>query len=225
MKNTITLFLFLLAAFFLFSFLMRSQAKTKQVPPLVKNTSLMNTTNGELEVATFGAGCFWCVEAIFDELKGVESVVSGFSGGKVKNPTYKEVISGRTGHAEVTQIKYDPNVITFSELLEVFWSTHDPTTLNRQGNDVGTQYRSAIFYHNAEQKELAQFYLKQLQEQKVFDRPIVTEIVAFEAFYEAENYHQDYFALNPNQGYCRVVIAPKVEKFRKVFKEKLKTSN
>ncbi|MBX2845518.1 MAG: peptide-methionine (S)-S-oxide reductase MsrA [Saprospiraceae bacterium] len=185
----------------------------------------MNTTNGELEVATFGAGCFWCVEAIFDELKGVESVVSGFSGGKVKNPTYKEVISGRTGHAEVTQIKYDPNVITFSELLEVFWSTHDPTTLNRQGNDVGTQYRSAIFYHNAEQKELAQFYLKQLQEQKVFDRPIVTEIVAFEAFYEAENYHQDYFALNPNQGYCRVVIAPKVEKFRKVFKEKLKTSN
>lgn len=175
-----------------------------------------------LEVATFGNGCFWCTEAIFQQLNGVEKVVSGYSGGKVKNPTYKEVCSGLTGHAEVIQITYDPNKISFDELLEVFWKTHDPTTLNRQGADEGTQYRSAVFYHNDEQKRLAAEYRKKLDASGAFDNPIVTEITAFTEFYPAEDYHQNYFNLNGTAPYCSYVIQPKVEKFQKVFKSKLK---
>jgi len=180
-----------------------------------------NKTNG-LQVATFGNGCFWCTEAIFQRLNGVEKVVSGYSGGKVKNPTYKEVCSGLTGHAEVIQITYDAKKISFDELLEVFWKTHDPTTLNRQGADEGTQYRSAVFYHTDEQKRLAEEYKKKLDASGAFDNPIVTEITPFTAFYPAEDYHQNYFNLNGTQPYCSFVIQPKVEKFEKVFKSKLK---
>jgi peptide-methionine (S)-S-oxide reductase len=187
-----------------------------------KNNTLMNDTTQQLDTATLGAGCFWCVEAVFQDLKGVKSVKSGYTGGKIKNPTYKEVCSGLTGHAEVAQIIYDPAVISFDELLEVFWQTHDPTTLNRQGADVGTQYRSAVFYHNEEQKKLAEAYKQKLNEAKVFDNPIVTEISPLTEFYVAEDYHQNYYNLNGEQGYCRMVIRPKVEKFKKVFKDKLK---
>lgn len=180
------------------------------------------SVEGKTDTATFGAGCFWCVEAIFQELKGVHSVKSGYAGGFVKNPSYKEVCTGRTGHAEVAQIVYDPSVISFEELLEVFWKTHDPTTLNRQGADVGTQYRSAVFFHNEEQKEKAAFYMKKLDESGAFQNPIVTTIEPYENYYEAEDYHQDYYNNNGSQGYCRMVIEPKVEKFRKAFSEKLK---
>jgi peptide-methionine (S)-S-oxide reductase len=175
-----------------------------------------------LQIATFGSGCFWCTEAIFERLNGVVKVESGYSGGKVENPTYEEVCTGTTGHAEVTQVTYDPSIITFDELLEVFWKTHDPTTLNRQGNDVGTQYRSVIFYHDEEQKELAVKYKAELDKSGVWDNPIVTEISPFINFYSAEKYHQDYYNNNPNQGYCTFVITPKVEKFEKIFKDKLK---
>ena len=175
-----------------------------------------------LQVATFGNGCFWCTEAIFQRLNGVDKVVSGYSGGKVKNPTYKEVCSGLTGHAEVIQITYDPKKITFDELLEVFWKTHDPTTLNRQGADEGTQYRSAVFYHSEEQKSLATEYRKKLDASGAFNNPIVTEITPFSEFYPAEDYHQNYFNLNGTAPYCSFVIQPKIEKFQKVFKSKLK---
>ena len=174
------------------------------------------------EIATFGAGCFWCVEVIFQNLEGVTKVVSGYSGGKVENPTYKEVCEGNTGHAEVVQIHYDPEKISYESLLEVFWKTHDPTTLNRQGNDVGPQYRSVIFYHNAKQKELAEYYLKKLDESGAYDQPVVTEIEPFKNFYEAEDYHQDFYDLNPQVPYCKFVIEPKLEKFKKVFQDKLK---
>lgn len=174
------------------------------------------------KVATFGTGCFWCTEAIFAELEGVDSVISGYSGGKTKNPTYKQICTGTTGHAEVVQITYDPKKISFEELLEVFWKTHDPTTLNRQGADIGTQYRSAIFYHDDEQKKLAEHFKKKLDDAKAFENPIVTEITKFEKFYPAEDYHQNYNQFNGNQPYCRAVIAPKLEKFRKVFANKLK---
>jgi peptide-methionine (S)-S-oxide reductase len=174
------------------------------------------------EIATFGAGCFWCVEVIFQNLEGVTKVVSGYSGGKVENPTYKQVCEGNTGHAEVVQIHYDPKKISYESLLEVFWKTHDPTTLNRQGNDVGTQYRSVIFYHNAKQKELAEYYLKKLDESGAFDQPVVTEIEPFKSFYEAEDYHQNFYDLNPQVPYCKFVIEPKLEKFKKVFHDKLK---
>lgn len=176
----------------------------------------------KIEIATFGAGCFWCVEAVFQELQGVESVKPGYMGGKTDNPTYKEVCSGTTGHAEVAQIAYDPEKISFDKLLEVFWYTHDPTTLNRQGADVGTQYRSVIFYHNEEQKKKAELYLKKLEELNVFTKPIVTEISESSKFYLAEDYHNDYYSNNPDQGYCRMVIKPKVEKFRKAFEKELK---
>jgi len=175
-----------------------------------------------LQVATFGNGCFWCTEAIFQRLNGVDKVVSGYSGGKVKNPTYKEVCSGLTGHAEVIQITYDPKKITFDELLEVFWKTHDPTTLNRQGADEGTQYRSAVFYHSEEQKNLTTEYRKKLDASGAFNNPIVTEITPFSEFYPAEDYHQNYFNLNGTAPYCSFVIQPKIEKFQKVFKSKLK---
>lgn len=184
-------------------------------------TTSKNMSN-ELQTATFGAGCFWCTEAVFLKVEGVESVVSGYSGGKVKNPTYREVCSGLTGHAEVTQIKFDPKKVSFESLLEVFWNTHDPTTLNKQGADEGTQYRSVVFYHNEEQRKVAEQYKAQLEKSGVYKSPIVTEISSFTNFYPAEDYHQNYFALNPNQGYCQYVIRPKVEKFKKQFASKLK---
>ncbi len=174
------------------------------------------------ETATFGTGCFWCTEAVFQELKGVYKVTSGYSGGSVKNPSYEEVCTGTTGHAECLQIVYDPAVISFKELLEVFWEAHDPTTLNRQGNDVGTQYRSVIFYHNEEQKKLATEYKEKLDKSGAYNSPIVTEITPFASFYAAEDYHQDYYRLHGSQPYCTFVIRPKVEKFEKVFKDKLK---
>jgi len=174
------------------------------------------------EMATLGAGCFWCVEAIFQNLDGVTSVVSGYSGGCVENPTYKEVCSGETGHAEVCQLTYDPNKISFEDLLEVFWSIHDPTTLNRQGADIGTQYRSAIFYHNDKQKESAEKLKKELNESGAFENEIVTEIVPAEKFYPAEDYHQNYFDENKSAPYCSFVIKPKLEKFKKAFNDKLK---
>ncbi|MCK5168900.1 MAG: peptide-methionine (S)-S-oxide reductase MsrA [Bacteroidales bacterium] len=178
--------------------------------------------NKPMELATFGTGCFWCTEAIFQQLKGVESAVSGYSGGLVKNPTYKEVCTGETGHAEVIQITFAPEIITYKELLEVFWQTHDPTTLNRQGADIGTQYRSVIFYHNTEQKEMAEEYKKKLDEAGIYNNPIVTEISSYSTFYKAEDYHQNYYNNNKSQSYCSFVITPKIEKFRKVFKDKLK---
>ena len=182
-----------------------------------------NVNSQELQVATFGAGCFWCVEAVFENVTGVHSVTSGFAGGTVKNPPYLEVVSGRTGHAEVCQIKFDPQKVSYDELLEVFWKTHDPTTLNRQGPDRGTQYRSIVLYHNDEQKRLAEDYKKRLDQSGAWNDPIVTEITRFTDFYKAEEEHQDYFRRNPNQAYCRVVIRPKVAKFKKVFRDKLKT--
>ncbi len=175
-----------------------------------------------LETATLGGGCFWCTEAVYKELKGVVDVKPGYSGGTIKNPSYKEVCTGRTGHAEVVQITFDPSVVSFSDILEVFFMTHDPTTLNRQGNDVGTQYRSVIFYHSEKQKETAEKVIQLFKEEKVYDKPIVTEVSEFSVFYPAEDYHFDYFENNPNQPYCQYVIVPKIEKFRKIFKDQLK---
>lgn len=175
-----------------------------------------------MEIATLGNGCFWCTEAIFQHIKGVQKVESGYTGGADPNPTYKDVCKGTTGHAEVLQITFDPKIVTYKELLEVFWQTHDPTTLNRQGNDVGTQYRSAVFYHSEEQKIEAEKYKNALNESETFTDSIVTEITAFEKFYPAEDYHQNYYAENGSQPYCNFVIRPKVEKFRKVFHDKLK---
>ncbi|MEZ5105705.1 MAG: peptide-methionine (S)-S-oxide reductase MsrA [Draconibacterium sp.] len=175
-----------------------------------------------LETATLGGGCFWCTEAVYKELKGVVDVKPGYSGGTIKNPSYKEVCTGRTGHAEVVQITFDPSVVSFSDILEVFFMTHDPTTLNRQGNDVGTQYRSVIFYHSEKQKETAEKVIRLFKEEKVYDKPIVTEVSEFSVFYPAEDYHFDYFENNPNQPYCQYVIVPKIEKFRKIFKDQLK---
>ncbi len=177
---------------------------------------------GNMDTATFGAGCFWCVEAVFQQIKGVEKVVSGYSGGTIKNPGYKEICTGRTGHAEVCQIIYDPKQVSFKELLEAFWQTHDPTTLNRQGADSGTQYRSAIFYHNGLQREEAEYYKKQLNESGAFANPIVTEISEFSVFYPAEDYHQNYYNQNGDQPYCQYVIRPKIEKFKKAFEGRLK---
>ena len=174
------------------------------------------------EVATLGAGCFWCVEAIYQQLEGVVKVESGYSGGQVAHPTYEEVCTGRTGHAEVIQVTFDPQKISFKELLEVFFRTHDPTTLNRQGADVGTQYRSAIFYHSEEQRKTAEAVKQETDAAKIWDDPIVTEIARFDAFYKAEEYHQNYYNQNANQPYCRMVINPKLSKFKKEFKNKLK---
>lgn len=174
-----------------------------------------------MEISTLATGCFWCTEALFQQLNGVKSVVSGYSGGHVENPSYEEVITGQTGHAEVCKIEYDPEQISFEELLKVFFNTHDPTTLNRQGNDVGPQYRSAIFYHNESQREIAERVKSELDASGTWKNPIVTEITPFQKFYPAEDYHQNYFRNNPNQGYCRYIIAPKLQKFEKVFKLKL----
>ncbi len=173
-------------------------------------------------IAVFGTGCFWCSEAVFTELKGVLEIKPGYMGGDPARATYKAVCEGDTGHAEVSRITFDPNVISFGELLEVFWKTHDPTSLNRQGGDVGTQYRSVIFFANAEQKAITLEQKERLDKSGAWDRPIVTEVVPLEEFFPAENYHHDYFANNPDQGYCRMVIQPKMEKFRKAFKDKLK---
>lgn len=178
--------------------------------------------NPNLETATLGGGCFWCLEAVYDNLQGVVDVVSGYSGGRRPNPTYEQVSTGYTGHAEVVQLKFNPSEITFREILEVFFSIHDPTTLNRQGTDVGTQYRSIILYHDDRQKEITGDTIRELEEQKVWPRPIVTQVEPFEAFYPAEEYHQEYYVKNPYAGYCMVVIAPKLAKFRQKYAERLK---
>ncbi|MCC6330111.1 MAG: peptide-methionine (S)-S-oxide reductase MsrA [Acidobacteria bacterium] len=175
-----------------------------------------------METATLGAGCFWCVEAVFDDLQGVEDVVSGYSGGDNDNPTYQEVCAGTTGHAEVIQIKFDPEAISFADILRVFFAVHDPTQLNRQGNDIGTSYRSAIFYHDEGQKNTANQVIEEITDEGLYDKPIVTEVTAFDKFWPAENYHQEYFANNPNQPYCAAVVAPKVAKFRQKFVSRLK---
>lgn len=210
----------IIVSIMLFSGLSCGQQKGIENP-----TTTMSTTSQEqqgLQLATFGNGCFWCTEAIFQRVDGVSKVVSGYTGGKVKNPTYKEVCSGLTGHAEVIQLTYDPKKISFEELLEIFWQTHDPTTLNKQGADVGTQYRSAVFYHNEEQRKLALEYKIKLDESGAFDNPIVTEISPIGDFYLAEDYHQNYYNLNGNAPYCSYVIQPKLDKFKKVFANKLK---
>ena len=185
---------------------------------ITKKSNMLNN----LEIATLANGCFWCTEAIFQQLNGVESVTSGYSGGIIKNPTYKEISTGTTGHAEVIQITFNPKVITFQEILDVFFSTHDPTTLNRQGYDKGTQYRSAVFYHSEEQKNTTEKFIVDLDQAKVFENPIVTEVTKFDVFYEAEAYHQNYYNNNKTQGYCMAVINPKLEKFIKKYKSKLK---
>lgn len=187
-----------------------------------KKKSVNMKENTSLETATFGSGCFWCTEAIFLNVEGVEKVVSGYTGGRVKNPTYKEVCSGLTGHAEVVQLTFDPLVVSYDQLLEIFWQTHDPTTLNQQGADVGTQYRSVVYYHSDTQKERAEFYKKRLDEEGAFAKPIVTEISPATIFYPAEDYHQNYYNLNGNAPYCTFVIRPKLEKFKKAFEGMLK---
>lgn len=216
MKIIITAIIFSLTP--IISFAQKSVITTKKI---MENNN--TKTNSKTETATFANGCFWCTEAIFEQLDGVINATSGYMGGQIKNPTYKEVCAGTTGHAECLQIVYNPEKISFDELLEVFWQTHDPTTLNRQGADVGTQYRSAVFFHNDEQKEKAEKYKEELNKNGAFEKPIVTEITAFSTFYPAEDYHQQYFENNNNTNpYCRVVIQPKLEKFKKVFKDKLK---
>jgi peptide-methionine (S)-S-oxide reductase len=175
-----------------------------------------------MKEATLGAGCFWCIEACYKEMKGIESVTSGYAGGHVLNPTYKQVCEGTTGHAEVARIVYDENQISFADLLKVFWFIHDPTQLNRQGNDVGTQYRSVIFFHDEKQRQIAESYKQKLIDEQVWDRPIVTEISPLPVFYAAEDYHQDYYDLNPGNAYCQAIVRPKVEKFKKVFEANLK---
>lgn len=180
------------------------------------------SANQKSEVATLAGGCFWCLEAVYKELRGVERVVSGYAGGEVANPTYRQVCEGTTGHAEVVQITFNPNVVAYRELLEVFFTIHDPTTLNRQGADVGTQYRSAIFYHTPEQRDTAEQVIAEISAAHIWDAPIVTEVAPLEVFYPAEDYHQNYFENNPSQPYCRAVVAPKVSKFRKHFLERLK---
>lgn len=210
-----------LIAVIFFTAIFFSTACSQTEPKKQKNMSNPTLTSNT-DTATLGSGCFWCVEAVFQRLEGVINVASGYSGGSVKNPAYREVCDGTTGHAEVCQITYDKNKISFKDLLEVFWQTHDPTTLNRQGNDVGTQYRSAIFYHNLEQKELAEKYKNELNQSGAFNSPIVTEISPFSVFYKAEDYHQSYFNLNGKEPYCQFVIQPKVEKFENVFKSKMK---
>jgi peptide-methionine (S)-S-oxide reductase len=215
-KTIATITLLLIAGTFI------NCSETNSKDKIKKKNIVMDSLNTKYQTATFGAGCFWCTEAIFERVNGVISVESGYSGGTIKNPTYKEVCNGTTGHAECTQIVFDPAIVSYDELLEIFWKTHDPTTLNRQGNDVGTQYRSVIFYHNDEQKQKAEYYKKKLSDEKIWGKPIVTEIKEFKEFYPAEDYHQDYYDNNTNQGYCTYVITPKIEKFEKIFKNKLK---
>jgi peptide-methionine (S)-S-oxide reductase len=193
------------------------EAKNWSIP---MQTQKIPSNNGQL--ATLGGGCFWCLEAVFDQVIGVEKVESGYAGGTVKQPTYREVCSGTTGHAEVVQITFDPQTISFRELLEIFFTVHNPTTLNRQGADIGTQYRSIILYHDEEQRTMAHQVIAEINAAKIWEMPIVTEVVPFTAFYRAEDYHQNYFANNPGQPYCQMVIAPKVVQFRKKFRHRLK---
>lgn len=223
MKTTISLFTFI----FLCGMVAIScaQSDKKQRKKMEKETVALDETNvntAGTEKATFGTGCFWCTEAVLESLDGVKKVVSGYSGGHDPNPTYKAVCTGETGHAECVEVTYDPKVITYADLLEAFFRSHDPTSLNRQGNDVGTQYRSVIFYHNEEQKQLAETAKAELDKSGAYGKPIVTEITPAVKFFVAEDYHQNYYANNPDQGYCAFVIAPKLDKFKKVFKEKLR---
>ncbi len=233
-KNTIYFFLLYLMVSLLFSLCACAQtpkkdnenkAENKIKQDLAKKSEQKNNKKMENSSAkaSFGAGCFWCVEAVFLELEGVEKVISGYMGGENPNPTYKEVCTGNTGHAEICHIIYNPQKISFQELLQAFWVSHDPTTLNQQGADVGTQYRSVIFYHSDEQKQLAEKYKKELDASGAFSKPIITEISPASTLYIAEDYHQNYYALNSEQSYCTYVIKPKLDKFRKVFKDKLKT--
>lgn len=217
MKNVISI---LFAAFFVFTVVSCNELKSNT--NIKENETVMNNPSSKTDTATFGQGCFWCAEAIFERVEGVKSVTCGYAGGNVANPTYEQVCTGKTGHAEVVQIVYDPDKISFDDLLKIFWQTHDPTTLNKQGADVGEQYRSIILYHNESQKEKAEYYKNELQKSGSWDNPIVTQIVPLTKFYRAEEYHQHYYDKNPYQGYCSFVIAPKVEKFEKVFKDKLK---
>ncbi len=207
------------------SFLACQASRESEKVVLEDNSGMDMQNDSIMDTATFGAGCFWCVEAIFQDLKGVHSVMSGYSGGKIANPTYREVCSGLTGHAEVIQLVYDSNIISYDELLEVFWQTHDPTTLNQQGADKGTQYRSVVFYHNDYQKERATYFKDKLNAELTFGAPVVTEISPAAPFYKAEDYHQEYYNNNSSDGYCRVVIKPKLDKLQKVFGDKLKTSS
>lgn len=218
--------LFCISLLSLFSLSACAQSEDSKHYVQSKTFKQMNTaghdmhTNG-LQEATFGAGCFWCTEAQFQQLKGVKKVESGYMGGQVANPSYKQVCTGTTGHAEVSKVTYDPKVISYDELLAAFWTAHDPTQLNRQGNDIGTQYRSVIFYYNDEQRQKAEEYKKKLNEEQAYNAPVVTEIAPATAFYKAEDYHQNYYNLNGEQPYCQFVIRPKMEKFRKVFADKL----
>ena len=199
--------------------------QNKQTPSTInfnQKSKIMTDAKNTIDTATFGAGCFWCVEAVFQRLNGVISVKSGYSGGTIKNPSYKEVCTGTTGHAEVCQLTFDNSKISFDELLEVFWKTHDPTTLNAQGNDIGTQYRSVIFYHNENQKNISQKYKDEINKSGAYPNPIVTEITEFTNFYPAEDYHANYYNLNGQEGYCKMVIQTKVKKFEEIFKSKLK---
>ena len=194
------------------------------VAQMAGGTAKTDTRSKAGEVITMGGGCFWCIEAVFDELKGVRKVESGYSGGSVPNPTYKQVYAGETGHAEAVQVTFDPSLISLKELLQVFFTVHDPTTVNRQGADAGTQYRSVIFCRTDEQKRVAEQVIREVEAGKLYDRPVVTQLIPFSAFYKAEDYHQEYYEHNSGQPYCQVVISPKLEKFRKHFKDKLKTA-
>jgi len=187
-----------------------------------RSATLYEKATNKTDTVTFASGCFWCIEAKFSQLNGVLKVTSGYTGGDVANPSYELVCTGTTGHAEAVNIVYNPEIISYDELLQAFFLSHDPTQLNRQGNDVGTQYRSAIFYHNETQRQKAEYYIAALTKQKIYSKPIVTEVKAFTKFYKAENYHQEYYTKNPNQGYCRYVIQPQLEKFKKIFRDKLK---
>lgn len=222
MRNRIQLVIVLIS--FLAQLTACAQKDNYHTSKTFKNMSTTNPTTTEKKqaIATFGAGCFWCTEAQFQLLSGVTKVESGYTGGNTENPTYKQVCTGTTGHAEVCNIYYDPTIISYDELLAAFWTSHDPTQLNRQGNDVGTQYRSVIYYHNDEQKQKAENYKKQLNDEKAWDKPVVTEISPATTFYKAEDYHQNYYNENGSQPYCQFVVGPKVDKFKKVFKSKLK---
>ena len=217
MKNSIKLFSLVLS--FAFS---SCTAKEKPIVREEFKEPIKIKTQEGMEIATFGGGCFWCTEALFLEVKGVEKVVSGYIGGTVKNPSYREISTGTTGHAEAIQITFNPKEVAFEDLLEMFFGTHDPTTLNRQGADVGTQYRSEVFYHSQEQKDKVEKYIELLEKEKLYSNPIVTKVSSATIFYPAEDYHQNYYNQNSGQGYCQMVIAPKLEKLRKYYKSKLK---
>lgn len=208
---------------YIFTLFITASSVSESAAAIIKTEITMTEKENinRFEHATFGGGCFWCIEAVFSKVRGVESATSGFAGGHLANPTYEQVITGTTGHAEVVQVVFDPEVVSYLQLLEIFFTVHDPTTLNRQGADVGTHYRSAIFYYNDDQRLVAEKVIERLNGEKIWDNPIVTEVTPLEQFYAASEYHQNYFEKNPNQGYCQMVIRPKVEKFKKMFEEML----